>query len=77
MRGALKDALPVRFRLESVPDDTLEQVRAKERALAALNRRDGALSKWKQIADLWCACWFSAPQAGVPSSAFGALSDRF
>ena len=59
MRRALADALPVRFTLESVPDDTLDQVRAKERALAGLNRRDGALAKWKRVADLWCASWFS------------------
>ena len=74
---ALKDALPVRFTLESVPDDTLDQVREKEQALAALNRRDSALSKWKRIADLWCASWFattSGPGA-VPSAAFSPLSD--
>jgi hypothetical protein len=74
-RSALRDALPVRFNLESIPDDTLDQVRSKERALAALNRRDTALSKWKQIADLWCAAWFSAPNCTPPSSAFGELSE--
>src|SRR5204862_1817240 len=31
---ALRGVLPVRFSLERTPDDTLEQVRAKERALA-------------------------------------------
>ena len=34
------------------PNDTPEQVRAKERALAALTHRDSALSKWKRVADL-------------------------
>jgi hypothetical protein len=78
VQRALKDALPVRFTLESVPDDTLDQVREKEQALAALNRRDSAMSKWKRIADLWCASWFapaSGPPRAVPSSAFSALSD--
>src|SRR5712692_362177 len=71
-RRALQMALPVRFSLEAVPDDTLEQVREKERALAALARRGSALSTWKRVADAWCAAWFAA---GVPSSAFTALSD--
>jgi hypothetical protein len=76
MGRALADALPVRFTLESVPDDTLDQVRAKERALAGLNRRDGALAKWKRVGDLWCASWFSqSGEFGVPCSAFSALAD--
>ena len=37
---ALREALPVRFSLETMPNDTLEQVRAKERAFAALTGRD-------------------------------------
>src|SRR5262249_23432049 len=32
---ALRAALPMRFSIESTPNDSLEQVRAKERALAA------------------------------------------
>ena len=39
--SALREALPVRFSLETMPNDTLEQVRAKERALAALTAPDG------------------------------------
>src|SRR5262249_10982442 len=74
--GALKDALPLRFRLETVPDDTLDQVRSKERDLEALTRRDGALAKWKRVADLWCASWFAPRLERVPASAFTALSDR-
>jgi N-6 DNA Methylase/Eco57I restriction-modification methylase len=74
-RRALTGALPIRFTLEQVSDDTLEQVRAKEQALASLTRRDGVLSAWKRIADLWCASWFSTTGAAVPASAFGALSD--
>src|ERR1041385_1428050 len=37
---ALAAALPVRFTLAELPGDTIEQVRTKERALAALNGRD-------------------------------------
>ncbi len=72
---ALRTALPIRFSLESTPGNTIEQVRAKERALAALGRQDGLLSKWKRIADLWCSPWFAAPDRPLPSSAFGTLSD--
>jgi hypothetical protein len=70
---ALGSALPVRFTLGSGPNDTVEQVREKERALASLNRRDSALSKWKRVADLWCARWFSRDQ--LTPSTFGVLSD--
>ncbi len=71
----LKTALPVRFSLAELPGDTIEQVRTKERALDALNARDTSLSKWKRVADIWCAPWFSCEDGVVPASAFGALSD--
>ena len=67
--------VPVRFSLETMPNDTLAQVRAKERAFAALTARAAALSRWKRIADLWCAAWFAPEGRAAPSSAFGTLSD--
>jgi hypothetical protein len=70
--AALEAALPVRFALSHVPNDTPAQVREKERALAALNRRDSAISKWKRVADLWCARWFDRDAA---ASVYPALSD--
>ncbi len=75
VQRALKAALPVRFSLESIPNDTLEHVRAKEQALARLNRRETGLTQWKRVADLWCASWLSHGGANLPASAFGALSD--
>ena len=57
---ALRDVLPIRFSLACEPNDTPEQVRAKERSLAALTHHDTALAKWKRIADLWCARWFAS-----------------
>src|SRR5438874_2813090 len=71
---AMRNTLPVRFSLESLPNDTIEQVRAKERAYSALTSRDAALSRWKQVAHLWCAAWL-AGDAAPPASAFGSLSD--
>src|SRR5262249_545744 len=72
--GTIRDVLPIRFSLASEPNDTPEQVRAKERALAALTRRESSLSKWKRVADLWCARWFDAElRTRVPL--FPTLSD--
>jgi len=76
VRTVLKDVLPVRFSLESVSGDALAQVRAKERALAALDRPESPLSRWKRVADLWCACWFASGEGTLPAAAFQALSDR-
>ena len=72
----VRGALPIRFSLASTPNDTAEDVHAKERALAALNRRDGELSRWKRVADAWCAAWFARDRdALLPASSYGALAD--
>jgi hypothetical protein len=73
---ALRQALPIRFKLALAPNDTPEQVREKERTLAALGRPDTSVSRWKRIADLWCAGWFGAPEDRPSASVFGALSDQ-
>jgi hypothetical protein len=72
---ALREALPVRFNLALGPDDTVEQIHAKERALAALDAPASPVSTWKRIADLWCARWFARDEARV-QSLYGALVDR-
>lgn len=74
VRDALREVLPVRFSLESIPNDTVRQVREKERAFAAMNARGSALKRWRRIADLWCASWLAAGHS-VPAGAFTALSD--
>jgi Eco57I restriction-modification methylase len=74
VRRALSDALPVRFSLESTPNNTLAEVRAKERALAAITARDAALSRWKRVGDVWCATWFAG--LDVPREAFSSLADE-
>jgi N-6 DNA Methylase/Eco57I restriction-modification methylase len=75
LHGALADALPVRFSIESLPGDTIDHVRQKEAALSALRQPGTALSRWKQIADVWCACWFSSGEARVPPEAFSSVCD--
>jgi Eco57I restriction-modification methylase len=72
--ATLRDVLPIRFSLALDPNDTPEQVRTKERALAALTRRESSLSKWKRVADLWCARWFDWELRGC-APLFPTLSD--
>jgi len=72
-RDALRTAMPVRFSLESTPTDTIDQVRAKERAFAAISARDASVSRWKRIADAWCASWFAPSE--IPAAALASLAD--
>ncbi|MCL4847685.1 MAG: N-6 DNA methylase [Acidobacteria bacterium] len=55
--SALGTVVPERERLALDPDDTLDRVRRKERALARLDD-DAALGAWRRSADAWCAAWF-------------------
>jgi hypothetical protein len=73
--ATLRAALPVRFDLARVPNDTPQQVRAKERALAALGDVASDLGRWKRVADLWCARWFGFEREAPPASAFMDLAD--
>ncbi len=56
--------MPVRLRL-CAPSESLEIVRDKERAMAALSLQDGPLARWAAAADAWCAAawWPGAPPA--------------
>jgi hypothetical protein len=69
--------LPERYRLAVSPEETPADVRAKERALAALSAEGTPLSALKRLADLWCAAWFwqgPAVTAGVYSDIAAALT---
>jgi hypothetical protein len=72
--AVIAGVLPARFALERVPNDTLEQVRSKERSLGEMNAPGTPLARWKRIADLWCAAWF-APDCDLPRAAVPSLSD--
>ena len=54
-----------RARIADDPDDTVEAVRRKERALAALAGRGAPLARWREVADLWCAAWFWPAVSGA------------
>ena len=63
--------LPARLRLAMQPSDSLDAVRNKERTLAQLGERGGAIAKWTAAADAWCAAglWSDgpAPSPGIVS----------
>jgi len=63
--------------LTDEPDDTIEQVRRKERLLVALQQPEGPLNAWKAVANLWCAHWFDNDARGSRRFAhFGPLADQ-
>lgn len=70
------EAVTSRIALRSGREDTIEQVRAKEALFAAIQSPGAPLSRWKAIADLWCAGWFDETAKGVPRAMFGALVDH-
>ena len=72
---ALCEAIAVRSRIATEPGDTLDQVRAKEHALATLTRRDAPVERWKEVCDLWCSAWFRT-RHNRPAVPFGALADQ-
>jgi hypothetical protein len=55
----------VRAGFGALPDDTVEAVRAKEHAMDDLAGPLGSLSRWRALADAWCAAWFWP--AGIPA----------
>ena len=74
--SAIGAAVAVRIGLALEPGDTLEQVRAKERALARLERDDTELTRWKRVADMWCSGWFRDPAGRTEFRAvFHSLTD--
>ena len=74
--SAIGAAVAVRIGLALEPGDTLEQVRAKERALARLERDDTELTRWKRVADMWCSGWFRDPAGRTEfRAAFHSLTD--
>jgi hypothetical protein len=60
-----RQVLPARLRIAATPSDSVEAVREKERALAALQSTGSALTTWCVAADAWCgaALWPGSPPA--------------
>ena len=72
----IRDAIAIRSRIATEPGDTLEQVRAKEHALAALLGDRSPVEPWKSVCDLWCSEWFGERRGGRTLPPFGALADE-
>jgi hypothetical protein len=56
-------------------EDTIEQLRAKEKLFSDITSAAAPLARWKRIADLWCAGWFDADRRNVTRGVFSALLD--
>ena len=73
LEPSLAGAVVERRWLASTGDDTADVVREKERRLDKLR----AVSHWKSVADLWCACWmWPDPQEAPDSAVFASLGDK-
>lgn len=73
---ALQAVLPVRHSIAETPDDTVLNVREKERLVAGLAGPCSPLAAWKAVLDLWCAQRFLQGRAVLPPGAFPALADH-
>jgi hypothetical protein len=73
LEPSLARAVVERRWLADTQDDTADVVREKERRLDRLR----AGSRWKSVADLWCACWmWPDPQTAPDPAIFASLADR-
>lgn len=73
---AVGAAVTSQIALRDEPDDTLEQVRFKERLFSSTSSGAGPLARWKRIADLWCAGWFGDARPTVTRGMLSALLDE-
>ncbi len=73
--AVLGHMIDVRSRIATEPGDTLEQVRAKEHALSAVNGEGAPVEQWKDVCDLWCGAWFGERRRRRVAVPFGALAD--
>lgn len=72
----LAEAARTTLRIACQPDDSVDVVREKERALAALRGREGPTGRWSVVLDLWCAGWFWNRHDRPDRATFGDLVDR-
>ncbi len=68
--------ISTRVSLALAPDDSVEQVRTKERLLASLASAGSPLTGWQRIANLWCVDWFSSAGQPRAAKAFDPLVDE-
>lgn len=65
---AIAGVVSLRQSLALEPDDTVENVRAKERVLGGLESPGSPLARWRALLDLWCSVWFWPPGEKPPDA---------
>lgn len=73
---ALRAVLPDRAAMAERPDDTLGDVREKERLAALIGGARSPLAAWKTVLDLWCAQAFGGKGKALEAAAFAAVADH-
>ena len=74
-RAAAREDAADAAEMGGLSENTLEQVRAKERAHRALTGGAAALARWRTLADAWCAWWFLPAARRADAREFGGLVD--
>jgi hypothetical protein len=72
---AIRSVLPVRVRVATLPDESLDVVREKERILATVAGPASPLTAWKAAADLWCGFAFRGGNHESDARVYPALAD--
>ena len=72
---ALEYAVGARSAMALQPDDSVDIVAQKGKALTALHAPASPLGRWGRVLDLWCAGWFWEDSPRPTSAVFGALCD--
>jgi hypothetical protein len=72
---AIRGVLPARERVASMPDESLDVVREKERILASIAGPASPLTAWKAAADLWCGFAFRGGNHESDARVYPALAD--
>jgi hypothetical protein len=75
-RSSIEAAVGLRKKIVETPDDTIAQVRSKERALASLMTPGAPLPRWKLGADVWCAAWYPEARQPAGRATFRDVLDR-
>jgi hypothetical protein len=74
--ATIAHAASVMSQVSIEPDDSADVVRAKERALRALQARGTSVAKWTEALDLWCAAWFWSDGKPLDRAIFPDLASR-
>ena len=74
--ATIAHAASVMSQVSTEPDDSADVVRAKERALRALQAQGTSVAKWTEALDLWCAAWFWSDGKPLDRAIFLDLASR-